>query len=1278
MSDGTRAEIAMALEYAGYAKDLDTVKRLTQGGMTDMVRSADALKSVFASLGAALSVGAFASMIRGTIDSVAALGELSTKAGVSVESLSALAAVGKQSGTGAETIASSMNKLSKSMASASEDGKGAGQALRALGINFDDFAKLDPDQQMLAVAKAMNGFADGGGKSAAAMMLFGKQGAEMLPMMRDLADTGELQAKVTEAQKEQAIAFERSMIKLKASGEGWKKELAMGMLPALSEFAQATLGVLNGTGGLRDEIKRLSADGTLAEWTRGAITAFTYLLDVAQGLLSVFPMLGKVIAGVFAGASTMFSSVLEAMDKLKAGDLSGAWQSMKNGLAGVGAVAEQVGVDIAGIWNQKLLGQAIRDRMGDIRNLGETAEKAKPKVDLRDQLNGSADAMNKLVDAGVKLAQSLLGESGGLSSNFYDQWNKLAAAFGAGAISADVLERAQAKLLSDQPAMKAAMKEVEEAAKAVAAARQKESDGIDAYLAREKERAQQTAHSGIVAVQAAQDEFDNYGKLKSEIAETTLLRLQDWQTRTRAGTAAYDDIQAQIDAQLKLIGILKQGEVRDADIAAAKEAQAAWAQVSNGFVDAMMGGTRQLASYIKTTLENLVIRVPLQALMAGIGGGASGSTLSAGGTSLAGNLAGATGALGAFGSFGATGFMSTMTGTGLGTSLGASGALMSGGNIAGGLGMGVGAIAPYVIAAAALATMLDKKATPHVGGYSLAGADGGLTDITAQQGGIANATSQAATDALATAVASALNSTASTFGKEAGYSVRSVFESDSNDPSWGLFHLLQGGKQTTGSFDALGTLNKDPSAGFQQYAGMAAEGVRSALEALDIPKWAAGLLDKLGSAPAMDKLISEVSTINSVQAAIVSLQDSIRPLGGVFTQIAGLSSDATYNLAKAAGGLDALNTSLSGYYSNFYTQSEQAAAQWAAINSTLAAVGLSTPKTRDEFRQLVSAQDLTTASGQSAFGALMKVQGAFAGLTPAITDAATAITDATTTIIDAAATSTATASGIGGRSTTDSSYAKWQSTYNSITPEQLASYTAAYVEQAHNLKGYQDPNGGADLWAKDGPTIQMWAGTTMQGMLQQSLTDALIAQGPVVAGTAWGGPAMGNISSDTSDSRHLDLLAQQNTALQSLIQALDGVETSLNSYMDTLSQSDMSILSPEQKYLESKAAFDTISKQAGAGDQAAAEKLQSVVETMLNNSRGYNGSGGGYVADYNAAKDAMTSVAAKMDSLVKLASQQLGVTSTGISAQVTAADKANAINAQIAKLQQQQVQANVE
>ena len=265
--------VNLGLNFAQYTGGLDKSEQAALAASKRIQDTFDNMKSRLATtagaiaggLAAGFTINAFKGLLSGAIETGAALDDLAMQTGATVEALSGLVAVGKYNNMGPEAIGGAMNKLAANLAGATEESKGTGKALEALKINIDTFKQQRPEEQMQTVAKAMGGFKDSAEKGAVAMALFGKQGAQMLPFFKDLAEVEELAAKTTTEQAAAAANLDDNLDRITKSGEAWKKELAQGMIPALDLGAQAFLDVLNGSGGLREEVRRLVADGSVAQ-----------------------------------------------------------------------------------------------------------------------------------------------------------------------------------------------------------------------------------------------------------------------------------------------------------------------------------------------------------------------------------------------------------------------------------------------------------------------------------------------------------------------------------------------------------------------------------------------------------------------------------------------------------------------------------------------------------------------------------------------------------------------------------------------------------------------------------------------------------------------------------------------------------------------------------------------------------------------------------------------------------------------------------------------------
>ncbi len=219
------------------------------------------------------------------------------------------------------------------------------------------------------------------------------------------------------------------------------------------------------------------------------------------------------------------------------------------------------------------------------------------------------------------------------------------------------------------------------------------------------------------------------------------------------------------------------------------------------------------------------------------------------------------------------------------------------------------------------------------------------------------------------------------------------FGADGKSASSGQFILSQAGvitgfvgaqapTSTTGGGD-FSRFASDPGQGLEQFAAEVARVTREALAAADLPQFARDQIAALGEDANLDELAQVAEQIKKTTEAIGTLQAAFLPLGGVFAQIAGLSDDAFLSLSETAGGFEALQQSISTYYTEFFSDAERQAKELERLTTEFGGLGLSVPSTREAFRSLVEAQDLSTEAGQKQFSSLISLSDAFAQLVPA-------------------------------------------------------------------------------------------------------------------------------------------------------------------------------------------------------------------------------------------------------------------------------------------------------
>jgi hypothetical protein len=600
-------------------------------------------------------------MVEGALHGVAALHDLSIQTGASVEQFSALVSVGKLTGTTGDEIAGMMNKLAKNMAVANEESKGTGQAIAALGLNFNDFNAMSPDEKLVTLAGAMNGFADGSDKSAVAMTLLGKSGAQALPFLQELADVGELHAKVTEEQATQARQFEVDMKRLQVSGDAWKKELSLGMLPALQEAATATLGMVNDTGGLREEIKKLSADGSIADWTRTAIVGATYVMDAFSGLKDVIITVGSSIGFMAASAMLQFEGISTIVNKVIHGDFAGAAETYRTTTVAQQKMTEDFHDTLDKTWGESTLGQQLRDRIANVQAVGVAVGEDRAQLDYHSESMAKAkEVADQAAKAGTDYARSIQDSNEKLQLEI-DLGHKLTPA-----------QDADLKLTQDLAAGKKVMSaELETLTRAGIA-------NGDVLATNYKNQQQDTDenYKSAVAIQTKIDKLndetsktrDNNDMMfltKEQIVEIKIARLEemavaaDHQAQMLEEAGLSQDL---IDAQKNLAAAYRGAEAeasRGAILQNAKDTAAEWKKTSDqigaGLTQAFLGAVESGKSifvafrdYLIKMFEQMVLTPTIQAIMSpvsnaltGMVNGALGITGGGSGSSGAGGMAGA-------------------------------------------------------------------------------------------------------------------------------------------------------------------------------------------------------------------------------------------------------------------------------------------------------------------------------------------------------------------------------------------------------------------------------------------------------------------------------------------------------------------------------------------------------------------------------------------------------------------------------------------------------------
>jgi hypothetical protein len=985
----------------------------TQGALNSVNSNLSSLEGQFSKLTGVVSgfaalagVTAFAGIVKGAVDSAAGLHDMAQQTGASVESLSAMRAAAKLAGVDMEQVAGGLGKLSKNMLAAAQGSGDAANVFKALGVSVTDSSgkMKSSDAVFMEFSKGLQTVGSTAERAAAAQLVLGKSGATLLPMMNDLAVSGELQAKITAKQAAAADDLQDNMTRLATVGQAWKTTVAMEMVPAANAFVEALLEVSTTTDMSKKAAKDLAADGSIKEWAINSARAVGFVVDAFDGAARTVKGIGILIAAAAAQTAMVAK-----------GDFSGAmavdWRKDLSDLAGQEQFSDVLARKLANIGTEApKAAEGTRSLAGALNSLAKEGGKASNVLEnlhitqmalITKQAVAELDALTKQQDEYVKALQAALNPLETQAQN---------------------LEREVANYGLAESAIQGTIIARMEAARAMAAENGAWPEHLN-YLNQEID-----ARKRIATASSQKDFLDTNKKAAEQSAK-------EWEKFS-------DDInRALTDALMRgfedgksfgqnFVDSLKNSLKTAALKIVVNVATSTGGNFVNGVINSV-GGTAGANNGAGVNYLGLANNASSAYNL--YGAGSQFLTGASTGSSAAGLMyANGVQAVGGDG----IGALYTANGgwAGVGVEGSAGAAAGSGSSTAGMSASTVGWVAAIVMGMY-MSSEAWKAGTRWDGYYNAtsnpieAGPSGphhqrqdqvartlfgdsfADSEFFAVMSG--NALSQQVHNMVwgGAPKATGISSLSGTFSEEnmgfgngrAGMEYRKAggwFGSAENSTQWqgvnssfenmlsGMYQSIRDTYLTVGDIFEDDTLQgklkgfvqdiyhsntTDMKASLNLMSEILAQGMGSILfpsiEALrqSGEKWSA----------AFGRIIQESNTV----ARVLDLMG--KSMAGVFGKD---NADgilrASDSIVQLFGSIDALNASFSSYYGNFYTTAEQFNQGFDDLSMQFSRIGLSVPKTRAEFRALVDSLDLSYGWGQSTFASLMSLQGAFAALTP--------------------------------------------------------------------------------------------------------------------------------------------------------------------------------------------------------------------------------------------------------------------------------------------------------
>ena len=373
-------------------------------------------------------------MAKAAADSIDVLSKLAQRSGMAYEEIAGLQYAGDLAGVGIDAIGNALTKADKVFVAAGQGSRAAVDALAGIGLSFDQLAGMSSAERFQAISDALAGMPNTAERTAAAIALFGKSGAGLLPLFQEGAQG--LQAMQAEAKKfglglndlqgKNVEGMNDSFTRAGAAIRGVVTQVVANLAPGIervvnmfANFVRDADGVNLGAkiadglyqgadflAGVADGmIAGLSAvwefvSGVVGGWD-GATRLFASSVQFAQGVFQAFEALGATMgAGLSTVAGLLLSAAADLVSLLPNG---GEWEKMLrsssdaaySATAGYQKEAEQLATQSA-----INVGQAFGFEMGEAVNGAVAPAVGSIQQMLRDGKQAAIDAANAANGAG--------------------------------------------------------------------------------------------------------------------------------------------------------------------------------------------------------------------------------------------------------------------------------------------------------------------------------------------------------------------------------------------------------------------------------------------------------------------------------------------------------------------------------------------------------------------------------------------------------------------------------------------------------------------------------------------------------------------------------------------------------------------------------------------------------------------------------------------------------------------------------------------------------------
>lgn len=337
----SRLTVRMEAQTGAFITDMKRASKQTEKSSKGIKDSSKVAALALRGVGVAAAAGtaAVTKAVQAYVSEGDKIQKISTKLGGSAEMWGELGYVAERNGIKFNTLTMATQRLQRRLAEIARDGKGtASKALAQLGIEADKLLAMPIDDQLLAIADAMEQAGDDAGKVLASFGLFDSEGVAMVQMlktgraeMEKLADEAKnLGATISNEGAAGAEMFTDQLTNINAQATGVRNSLVEGMLPALLSVGESFYKSEQDVGFW------IKAGNMLGRTIVTIVNAFDLLWSIAKAtghtLFGAAKMISTFFGTIVAQAVEKASYAIEAYRLTLDGEFAAAGAALKKAM----------------------------------------------------------------------------------------------------------------------------------------------------------------------------------------------------------------------------------------------------------------------------------------------------------------------------------------------------------------------------------------------------------------------------------------------------------------------------------------------------------------------------------------------------------------------------------------------------------------------------------------------------------------------------------------------------------------------------------------------------------------------------------------------------------------------------------------------------------------------------------------------------------------------------------------------------------------------------------